>query len=166
MPQLRAPWPHSFTDRLESKRQGEVAELVFLYRATILGLKVSKPYGESERYDFIVDTGSRLLRVQIKSTRGLISKGAYRISGGRNILGGTVPYLPSQVDFIAAYIFPKTPGTFFHSRPYPDASESASTPSTTPNPTSSHNTAKPGPSCSPSLRKSSPNTPVRRVLLD
>ena len=107
MPQLRAPRPYSFTDRPESKRQGEIAELVFLYRATVLGLKVSKPYGESERYDFIVDTGRRLLRVQIKSTRGLISKGAYRISGGRNILGGTVPYLPSQVDFIAAYIFPE-----------------------------------------------------------
>jgi hypothetical protein len=47
----------------------EQAEGAFLNKATSLGLNVAKPWGDSERYDFIVDSGRRLLRVQVKSTQ-------------------------------------------------------------------------------------------------
>jgi hypothetical protein len=38
-----------------SKRRGELAELAFTLKAASLGFSVSKPYGDSDRYDFILD---------------------------------------------------------------------------------------------------------------
>src|SRR5882672_11123806 len=40
---------------LTTKRRGELAELAFTLKATALGFTVSKPYGDSNRYDAIVD---------------------------------------------------------------------------------------------------------------
>src|ERR1700674_302054 len=58
-PMVRGPlWP---------KRRGEVSELAFFYKAAGLGFGVAKPWGDSERYDFILDSGQRLWRVQVKS---------------------------------------------------------------------------------------------------
>jgi PD-(D/E)XK endonuclease len=53
--------------RLWPKRRGEVSELAFFYKAAGLGFGVAKPWGDSERYDFILDSGQRLWRVQVKS---------------------------------------------------------------------------------------------------
>ena len=55
-------------ERPNTKRTGELAEAAFLHKAVGLGLKVTKPWGDSERYDFVVDAGERLWRVQIKCT--------------------------------------------------------------------------------------------------
>src|SRR5579864_7341802 len=49
-----APHPHELT----TKRRGELAELAFTLKAASLGFGVAKPYGDSERYDFIVDARS------------------------------------------------------------------------------------------------------------
>jgi hypothetical protein len=40
---------------LTTKRRGELAELAFTLKAASLGFGVAKPYGDSERYDFILD---------------------------------------------------------------------------------------------------------------
>jgi hypothetical protein len=53
---------------LNTKRIGELAEAVFLHKAVGLGFRVTKPWGDSERYDFVLDSGTRLWRVQIKCT--------------------------------------------------------------------------------------------------
>ncbi len=50
------------------KLRGEWAEIRFLARASELGLRVSKPYGDCLPYDFIVEHGGRMFRVQVKST--------------------------------------------------------------------------------------------------
>jgi PD-(D/E)XK nuclease superfamily protein len=44
-----------------------IFELAFFYKAAGLGFGVVKPWGDSERYDFILDSGQRLWRVQVKS---------------------------------------------------------------------------------------------------
>jgi hypothetical protein len=88
------------------KRKGELAELAFALKATTLGFSVSKPYGDSDCYDFIVDSGKRIARVQVKSVCGL-HHGAYAIPlqhGKGGLLG---PYTPAEIDFLAAYIFPE-----------------------------------------------------------
>ena len=41
---------------LPTKRRGEIAEAAFLQKAASLGFSVSKPWGESDRYDFILET--------------------------------------------------------------------------------------------------------------
>ena len=39
-----------------------------MMRASELGLEVSKPWGDTARYDFIVEKARRTARVQVKST--------------------------------------------------------------------------------------------------
>jgi hypothetical protein len=85
------------------KRAGEQAEAAFLNKATSFGLSVSKPWGDSERYDFIVDSGRRLLRVQVKSTQCQCEgESSYRI----NAFGCGVFYTEEDIDFLAVYIVP------------------------------------------------------------
>ncbi len=89
--------------RFHPKLQGEAAESVFLQRAVTLGFTVSKPWGDSAPYDFIVEGGHRLLRVQVKSVTHA-RRGAYRFTACRGS-SGKVPYSPREVDILAAYVF-------------------------------------------------------------
>jgi antitoxin ParD1/3/4 len=152
---------------LTTKRRGELAELAFALKAASLGFGVSKPYGDSERYDFILDsrtasstishsdshllchserstpdchpeegtfcptkdlseprdaerclrgTNARLARilcphsslhrVQVKCSTQFVD-GLYRVNAHRRIYGRAVPYLPSEIDFLVAYIIPE-----------------------------------------------------------
>ncbi len=50
------------------KERGEWVELVFMAMAVRLGFRVSKPWGDSSAYDVGVESGERILRVQVKST--------------------------------------------------------------------------------------------------
>jgi hypothetical protein len=54
-------------DIKESKMRGEWAELRFMARAAEHGLRVTKPWGDSAKYDFAVERQGRFLRVQVKS---------------------------------------------------------------------------------------------------
>ena len=47
--------------RPNTKTCGERSEAAFLYKASQLGFGVAKPWGDSERYDFILDNGRRRL---------------------------------------------------------------------------------------------------------
>ena len=83
------------------KALGEAAEAAFLAKVTSLGFGVSKTWGDSERYDFILDSGKRLWRVQVKSSR--------HSDGSRYIvkLKGAAAYTAKEIDFIVAYIVPE-----------------------------------------------------------
>ena len=85
------------------KWAGEQAEAAFLNKATSLGLNVAKPWGDSERYDFIVDSGRRLLRVQVKSTQYVAPE---RFGFVINMACRTEPYTVEEIDFVAAYLVP------------------------------------------------------------
>jgi len=85
---------------LKTKEKGELAELAFLHKAASLGFGVARPHGDSERYDFIVDSGERLWRVQVKSIFGLV-EGIYRT---RCTHGDKILYTAEEIDFVAVYI--------------------------------------------------------------
>jgi PD-(D/E)XK endonuclease len=85
---------------LKTKEKGEVAELAFLHKAASLGFGVARPHGDSERYDFILDSGERFWRVQVKSIFGLV-EGIYRL---RSTHGDKIPYTAEEIDFLVAYI--------------------------------------------------------------
>jgi hypothetical protein len=89
-----------------SKRRGELAELAFLWKAASLGFTVAKPYGDSDRYDFILDSGGRLIRVQVKSASRL-SQGTYFLTTQRCSNGVAIPYTSDEIDFLVGYIFPE-----------------------------------------------------------
>jgi hypothetical protein len=131
---------------LTTKRRGELAELTFSLKAYHLGFGVSRPYGDSERYDVILDAreltvrgkksgdpelfcpgrravvGARsvrrpeaiiprfpsppLWRVQVKCTTHLV-EGFYHLAAHRSASGRVIPYLPGEIDFLAAYVIPE-----------------------------------------------------------
>jgi hypothetical protein len=126
-PRLLTP----FARELSTKRRGEISELAFALAAARYGFGISKPFGDSERYDVILDPSHlpsvipteqpkraksrplpfdsprpRLVRVQVKSSTQLID-GCYRINAARHVYGRVVPYKLSEIDFIVAYIIPE-----------------------------------------------------------
>ena len=54
---------------LDSKQKGNLTELECITSFYELGYKVSIPYGENSRYDFIADINGKLIRVQCKTSR-------------------------------------------------------------------------------------------------
>jgi hypothetical protein len=90
---------------LLSRQHGDLGEVAFLHKATELGFMVAQPYGTMHPFDFIVQGGRDLLRIQVKAVahlrKGLYAVNIYRSEGKR-----IRPYLASEVDFIAVYIMP------------------------------------------------------------
>ncbi len=129
-PSLNPPWVNPKTQLLQSpferelstKRRGEIAELAFALAAARRGFGISRPYGDCERYDVILDslhadTASpaglgigarpRLVRVQVKATAHMLH-GFHQVAIKRSIKGGGYEaYKLSEIDFIAAYIIPE-----------------------------------------------------------
>jgi hypothetical protein len=83
--------------KLTRKQRGEMAE------AAALGLRVAKPWGESSRYDLIVDTGKKLLRVQVKSAHRAGEYGGYTFHAHGN---SSRVYGADEIDVLAAYVVP------------------------------------------------------------
>lgn len=86
-----------------AKEFGEAAEAAFLAKASALGFGVAKPWGDSARYDFILDSGRRFWRVQVKATAACRNSSRYavRFSGSRN------SYTCDEIDFLVVYIVPE-----------------------------------------------------------
>jgi len=87
--------------RRTRKRDGEAAEAAFLNKATSLGFEVAKPWGDSSQFDFILYTGWRCWRVQVKSTRCFHNQHYSVIlkTAGR-------AYTRDDVDFVVVYLVP------------------------------------------------------------
>jgi hypothetical protein len=88
---------------LPTKRRGEVAEAAFLHKAASLGFSVSKPWGESDRYDFILDSGDHCWRVQVKSAHTSATNG-YSFHACGNVQSRR--YTPRDIDFLVGYVVP------------------------------------------------------------
>lgn len=97
------PLPARIRNPMPTKRRGEVAEAAFLHKAASLGFSVSKPWGESDRYDFIVDHGGRCWRVQVKSAHSSSVHG-YTFHGCGNLRAKR--YTPRDFDLIVGYVVP------------------------------------------------------------
>ncbi len=81
------------------KDRGHWVEMQFMARASAHGLIVSKPWGDTCRYDFIVEHKGRFSRVQVKSTA------QYRPGTGWVVqLRAGRTYSRSQIEFFAIYV--------------------------------------------------------------
>jgi prevent-host-death family protein len=92
---------------LTSNEKGNIAEAAITFEAVKLGIEVFRPVAEHGRYDLVLDTGTRLLRVQCKwgaldEAQGVI---CVRVGGSRYTPGGyvTSTYSEGEVDAIAVY---------------------------------------------------------------
>ena len=83
------------------KSRGEVSEAAFLAKASSLGFPVAKPWGDSQPYDFVLDSGHGMLRIQIKST-SCYRGHRYGVAAG----GCSRLYTSDDIDFIVAHIVP------------------------------------------------------------
>jgi hypothetical protein len=88
------------------KRTGELSEAAFMLKARTLGFNTAKPWGDSERYDFILDAHPRLWRVQLKCTQVLRARG-YDVQPIYSIYGkGKITYTAEDIDILVAHIIP------------------------------------------------------------
>ena len=93
-----------------AKERGEWAELCFMAKATENGFKLTKPWGDSSPYDFVIDLGGRFVSVQVKSTA--CQWPCERRSRPGNFViklqrGDARRYRQSDFDYLAVYIIPK-----------------------------------------------------------
>ena len=88
----------------QPKRRGEWAEVLFMLRAMERGLIVSKPYGDSARFDFVVGSRGPQYRVQVRSTRIFTNSRAYVTRFTWN--HGRTRYRRNDFDFLAVYVVP------------------------------------------------------------
>jgi len=99
------PTPHPPAPRKNTKVTGELSEAAFLTRAAHRGFGVAKPWGDSRRYDFILDNGAHLHRVQIKCTECIRAQ-AYETRATYSVGKGRAVYTKNDIDFIAAHVVP------------------------------------------------------------
>ena len=85
------------------KKRGEWVELVFAARAMELGMVLGRPWGESSGYDFTVDQGTRIVRVQVKSTIFKEGEEGYSCT----LKDSKGPYKKGTFEFVAAYVIPE-----------------------------------------------------------
>jgi hypothetical protein len=71
-----------------------------------LGLVVAKPYGQMHRYDFMVEGGPNIWRVQVK-TSTCMRDGRYQLCVQRITHRRFVAYKKSELDFVVAYLMPE-----------------------------------------------------------
>ena len=90
-------------------RKGDVAEAAFLAKAMQLGFNVCKPFGTACRFDFVVEAGGRLSRVQVKSCwRPRTRHHPYYVGlAVAQPQGRPRTYQRDEMDFLAAYIAPE-----------------------------------------------------------
>ena len=88
-----------------SLHHGELGEVAFLHKATSLGFMVAKPYSNAYPFDFIVQGGQNLWRMQVKAVTH-IRKGLYSLDI-RHSHGQKLAYSKSEIDFVAVYIIPE-----------------------------------------------------------
>ena len=88
-----------------TKDIGILSELKVITELVEMGFIVSQPYGDNAPYDFIVDIGDKMLKVQVKTAQELVD-GSLKISLSKR--EGTKrlkrkPYNQLDVDAIIAY---------------------------------------------------------------
>jgi hypothetical protein len=82
------------------KQRGEWIELLFMTRAAKRGFLVSKPHGDSARYDVGIEKAGRFKRVQVKGTDCREGDGYSCILAGDKAKTYTV----EQIDYFAIYL--------------------------------------------------------------
>ena len=94
--------------RKNPKKSGEISQAAFLLKATTMRFNVALPWGDSERWDFIVwgREAERVMRVQVKGT-GRLYLGGYEVQPVHSTRrSGKKRYTKKEIDVIAAHVQP------------------------------------------------------------
>lgn len=69
-----------FSNCINFKKQGDMGMCYAIAYYSKLGWTISIPVTDSQDYDLIVDTGTKLLKVQVKTTTQISEHGIYIVS--------------------------------------------------------------------------------------
>ena len=89
--------------RRNSNHVGEIAEMQFMLDAARRRFGVSRPFGNSERYDLILDAPRRLWRVQVKAS-GAEHHNGFAVRACWRTTRKHMPYTSKEIDFLAVVI--------------------------------------------------------------
>lgn len=89
---------------MDNNKQGCLAEYLFAVECLKRGYEIAMPLLDSSIYDCIVDTGSKLVKVQIKSTNKKPDN-PYRNSVQTRISNNKQTYTLDSVDYFAVYVY-------------------------------------------------------------
>jgi PD-(D/E)XK endonuclease len=89
------------------KRAGEVSQAAFLLKAEMMGFDVALPWGDNQKFDFVVwRRDGRAMRVQVKGT-GRLHRRGYEVQPVHTTRrGGKKRYTKKDIDVIAAHVQP------------------------------------------------------------
>jgi len=96
----------SHTRRMAALDRGDLGEVAFVHKAMSLGFVVAKPYGHNHPYDFLVDGGKNLWKVQVKSC-SFTRNGLYMADVCHSRNNSRSSYTETDFDFLAVYIVPE-----------------------------------------------------------
>ena len=90
---------------MNSKYTGNITELTVMTSFAKLGYNILIPYGDCERYDFVVDCKGRFIRIQCKTSSGAKDGSSFNFSGrSSNRSGGKIihhQYTKNEIDYFA-----------------------------------------------------------------
>jgi len=93
---------------MNTKMVGDIAEAALIFFSLKRGWAISKPFGENQKYDLIIEKNNELLRVQCKSAKlnenGRIVVPLYTIeSGNHNKKATKRAYKTDEIDAFGIY---------------------------------------------------------------
>lgn len=101
---------------MNTKRKGNITEMETMLAFMKLGYNVLIPYGDCERYDFVVDVNGKFIRVQSKTATSDDDSASFKIStSSSNRKNGSIihhTYTKEDIDYFATvfdgivYLFP------------------------------------------------------------
>lgn len=88
----------------DAKISGEIVEAKFQYLILTKNIIISRPFGDSLKYDFILDVNGTLYRTQIKSTSKIRTNGGYQVKASYGSKLSKTKYTTKDLDLLVAYI--------------------------------------------------------------
>ena len=92
-----------------AERCGDLGEMTFVLKAASLGITPSKPYGDRHPYDFLVQHGQRLLRIQVKSvfTTRPGQRFGFPVAVSKHRRQKRTAYRSDEIGFFAVFVAPR-----------------------------------------------------------
>ena len=92
---------------MNSKYVGNITELETMLAFIKLGYNVLTPYGDCERYDFVVDINGTFFKIQCKTSKSVNDGAAFKFSGrSTHKSGGKIihhTYTKEEIDYFVTF---------------------------------------------------------------
>lgn len=90
---------------MNSKQIGNITEVSVMLEFLKLGYNVLTPYGDCERYDFVVDINHKFYKIQVKTAKEDNGKIEFNTASTHYVDGKCIhdSYTKDEIDYIATY---------------------------------------------------------------